>query len=216
MSPLHVKHAACPTGPAAPRGRFVLRVLAALCLAAGLATFTISGWIPIKAHIAQVLLERAFAQSLADGRPVKPWYWADTWPVARISIPRLGATAIVLSGATGEALAFGPAHLIETPSPGDRGTSVIAAHRDTHFGFLQHVKAGDEIVVKRGDGASFRYHVTRMRIADWNRTGIDAHAPGHNLVLATCYPFASIVSGTERYIVEATLIRQAAREDQNP
>lgn len=213
MSPLHVKDATCPTGPAAPRGRFAFRVLATLCLVAALAMFAISSWIPIKAQIAQVLLERAFAQSLANGKPAKPWSWADTWPVARISIPRLGTSAIVLNGATSEALAFGPAHLNETPSPGNRGTSVIAAHRDTHFRFLQHVKVGDEIRVKRSDGAGFRYRVTNLRVADWNRTGIDAHSPGYNLVLSTCYPFDSIVSGTERYIVEATRIKQTAGSD---
>jgi len=213
MSPLHVKDATCPTGPAAPRGRFTLRVLAMLCFGAALVMFSYSSWIPIKAQIAQILLERAFAQSLADGKPAKPWSWADTWPVARISIPRLNTSAIVLNGATSEALAFGPAHLNETPSPGERGTSVIAAHRDTHFSFLQQVKTGDDINVRRSDGASFRYRVTGLRVADWNRTGIDAHAPGYNLVLSTCYPFGSIVSGTERYIVEATRIKQTTGSD---
>lgn len=215
MSPLHVKDATCPTEPAAPRGRFVLRILAVLCLIAGLSMFTISSWIPIKAQIAQLLLERAFAQSVASGKPAKPWSWADTWPVARISIPRLGTSAIVLNGATGEALAFGPAHLNETPSPGDSGTAVIAAHRDTHFRFLEYVKVGDDIKVERSDGARFVYRVTGLRTANWNRTGIDAHAPGYNLVLSTCYPFDSLVSGARRYIVDATRVEQAAVSDRH-
>ncbi len=210
MSPLHVKDTTCPSGPAAPRGRFATRVVAMLCFIAALCLFAVSTWIPVKAQIAQILLERAFAQSLVSGKPVRPWSWADTWPVARISVPRLGTSAIVLNGATSEAMAFGPGHLSETPAPGGSGTSVIAAHRDTHFRFLQHVKTGDVIKVERRDGASFRYRVTGLRVADWNRSGIDAHAPGYNLVLSTCYPFDSIVRGSERFIVEAMRIEQTA------
>ena len=114
------------------------------------------------------------------------------------------------SGATGEALAFGPAHLSETPLPGNAGTSVIAAHRDTHFRFLERVKVGDGIEVERSDGSRARYRVTGLRIADWNRTGIDARAPGHNLVLSTCYPFDSVVAGSQRYIVDAKRVETVA------
>ena len=46
------------------------------------------------------------------GRPVKPWSWADTWPVARIIVPRIGRSAIALAGASGQALAFGLGVLI--------------------------------------------------------------------------------------------------------
>ncbi|MGO1080839.1 hypothetical protein ACTOWL_35275, partial [Inquilinus sp. CA228] len=90
-----------------PRSRFValLLVLAGLVLAGqGL-------WIHAKAMLAQVLLDRAFAETLATGRAVKPWPWADTWPVARIDLPRLGESAIALAGASGQALAFGPGHV---------------------------------------------------------------------------------------------------------
>src|SRR5687767_10792327 len=64
-----------------------------------------------KAIVAQILLDRAFARSLAENTPVKPWSWADTWPVARIEMERIGLEAIVLKGGSGQALAFGPGHL---------------------------------------------------------------------------------------------------------
>src|SRR5882724_9471214 len=60
-------------------------------------------YIHAKAMLAQILLERAFAQALTTGTPVKPWSWADTWPVARVAVPRLGKSAIVLAGASGQA-----------------------------------------------------------------------------------------------------------------
>ena len=81
-------------------------------------------WIHAKALLAQVLLERAFAQSVATGAIVKPWSWADTWPVAVIELPRLGARVIALAGGTGQALAFGPGHVELTPEAGERGTAV--------------------------------------------------------------------------------------------
>lgn len=164
-------------------------------------------YIYAKAQLAQVLLERAFSQTLATGKPVKAWSWADTYPVARISVERIGAEAIVLQGASGEALAFGPALLNETSRPGERGTSVIAAHRDTHFAFLQNVKVGDLIRITRDDGLEFIYRMTGARVVDAAHSGIDRHAAGFHLVLSTCYPFDAITHGTKRYLVEAEMVK---------
>ncbi len=179
---------------------------ALLCLVIALTFLAKSIWIPLKAEVAQILLQRAFTQSLATGEQVKPWSWADTWPVAEIRIPRIGAEAIVLEGATSEALAFGPTWLPDTSKPGERGTTVIAAHRDTHFEFLKNVAINDQINITRTDGLTFQYKVTTMRIAHWNTSGIDRHARGHHLVLSTCYPFDAVTRGSQRYIVEATLV----------
>jgi sortase A len=181
-------------------------LISTLCIAAALFLFGQSAYIFAKAQLAQVLLERAFTQSIATGVPVKAWSWADTWPEARIDVPRIGASAIVLHGSSGEALAFGPALLNETAGIGERGTAVIAAHRDTHFAFLKDVVMGDVIAVTRGNGVKFTYRVTGTSIVDWNKSGIDAHAAGFNLVLSTCYPFDAMTRGTKRYLVKAELV----------
>jgi sortase A len=193
--------------PAQFSRRGLLNAISGLLIAASLIFFGNSAWIFAKAQLAQVLLERAFTQSILKGAPVKAWSWADTYPVARIKIGRINAEAIVLNGSSGEAMAFGPALVSETSRPGTRGTSVMAAHRDTHFSFLKNVQIGDLIEVQRDDGLSFTYRATRMRIVDWNKSGIDAHAAGFNLVLATCYPFDAITHGPKRYVVEAELVK---------
>jgi sortase A len=193
--------------PAQISRRGILNALSGLLVAASLIFFGNSIWIFAKAQLAQVLLERAFSQSILMGKPVKAWSWADTYPVARIKINRINAEAIVLNGSSGEAMAFGPALVNETARPGTRGTSVMAAHRDTHFSFLKNVQIGDLIEVQRDDGLSFTYRATNMRIVDWNKSGIDAHAAGFNLVLATCYPFDAITHGPKRYVVEAELMK---------
>ena len=57
------------------------RLFVALVLAtAGAILFGQGIYIHAKAMLAQVLLERAFAETITTGRAVKPWPWADTWP----------------------------------------------------------------------------------------------------------------------------------------
>jgi sortase A len=165
-------------------------------------------WIHVKALLAQVLLERAFAESLRTGQDVKPWSWADTWPVARIEAPRLGKGAIVLNGGSGQALAFGPGHLARTPKVGEPGTAVFAAHRDTHFAFLADVKVGDELRVTRRDGAALRFRVTGTAVVPWDASGIDPHANGRRLVLSTCWPLDAKTPGPLRYLVEADFVEE--------
>ena len=89
-----------------------------------------------KAIMAQILLENAWTQSVKNRkRQLPPWGWMDAYPIAKISVPSVGRTAIVLNNASGQALAFGPAHMAQTPLPGQPGTSIIAAHKNTHFDF---------------------------------------------------------------------------------
>ena len=179
---------------------------AAVLALAGLWLIGDALYIRAKAVLAQVLLDRAFAAEVTSGAIVKPWSWADTWPVARIEVPRLAAHAIVLAGGSGQALAFGPGHLERTPDAGDPGTAVYAAHRDTHFAFLGRIEAGDDIVVTRRDGATARFRVTHMQVVPWDSSGIDPTAPGRHLGLVTCWPLNSAVPGPLRYVVHADMV----------
>ncbi|SDP47658.1 class GN sortase [Phyllobacterium sp. OV277] len=171
----------------------------------GLLLFSQGIWIHAKAILAQVLLDRAFTQSIETGQPVKPWSWADTWPVARIEFPRIGETSIALRGASGQALAFGPGHVDRSAEAGENGTAVYAAHRDTHFAFLKNVQIGDTIKITRRDGKAFTYQVTETSVVHWDQSGIDSNADGKNLVLATCWPFNATTSGPMRYLVKAQI-----------
>jgi sortase A len=162
-------------------------------------------WIKAKAAVAQVLLDRAFAETVTTGEPVKPWSWADTWPVAKISVPRLKTSAIALAGSSGQAMAFGPGHVERTAEPGGTGTAVYAAHRDTHFAFVGQLVIGDEIRVTGTDGLSFDYRVTGTSIVRWDDSGIEADADGRNLALVTCWPLDGSMRGPLRYVVHAEM-----------
>ena len=165
-------------------------------------------WIQVKAVLAQILLERAFAQTLATGQAVKPWPWADTWPVARVEAPRLGKSAIVLHGSSGQALAFGPGHVEGTPQLGEPGTAVLSAHRDTHFAFLRDVQVGDFLHVTRRDGTALRFRATGASVVRWDASGIDPLAGPPKLVLSTCWPFNAKTPGPLRYLLEAELLQE--------
>jgi len=183
------------------------RLIVPLLLAiAGLILFGQGIYIHAQAMLAQVLLQRAFAETIAIGRDTKPWSWADTWPVARIEVKRIGASAIVLAGTSGQALAFGPGHLDQTVEVDERGVAVYAAHRDTHFRFLRNVVIGDVIDITRADGKHFRYRADASRVARFDASGIDPATQGFELVLTTCWPFDAITPGPERYILHAILI----------
>ena len=187
--------------------RFVLPLLLAVI---GMVLFGQGAYIHAKAMLAQVLLEKAFEATIATGRETKPWSWADTWPVARIEVKRLGASAIALAGSSGQALAFGPGHVEGTPDAGERGIAVYSAHRDTHFAFLKNVSVGDAIEVTRSDGKHFRYRVDATSVVRFDASGIDPLADGHQLVLSTCWPFEALTPGPQRYLVHATLIEGVA------
>ncbi|MBY0299936.1 MAG: class GN sortase [Methylobacterium sp.] len=177
-------------------------VLAALLLAGGLALVGDALWLRAKAALAQVLLERAFAASLAaGGRDVRPWPSADTVPVARLSLQ--GRSLVALAGASGQALAFGPGHVAGTPEPGEPGTAIYAAHRDLHFRGLDALAPGDPIAVTRRDGRSVRFRVTGRRVVRFDASGLDPAAPGRRLVLATCWPLDAVTPGPWRLLVEA-------------
>ncbi|TXN17174.1 class GN sortase [Methylobacterium sp. WL122] len=185
------------------------RALARLLTLAGLGLTMQAAWIPAKAALAQVLLERAFALSLAGGLPTKPWPWADTEAVARLTVA--GRSFVVLRGGSGQALAFGPGHLDGTPEAGAPGTAVFAAHRDTQFAGLGKLGPGDPVTVTSRDGRTLRFRVTGTRVAHWDASGIDPQAPGRHLDLVTCWPLEALQAGPLRLIVETELASEAGR-----
>jgi sortase A len=192
------------TGPRhAIRARYVSALLA-LCIGAGLWQLGQGFYIHAKARLAQILIADAWSKILAGQRAVKPWPWADTWPVARLSAPAAGEAVYILAGANGRAIAFGPGHMYGTPLPGEDGNSVIGGHRDTHFAFLQHLKNGDALNVQREDGIVRRYRVSETRVVDKGDLAVASRSGPTRLTLVTCWPFDAVrAGGPERYVVTA-------------
>jgi sortase A len=160
-------------------------------------------WIYAKAHLAQRLLQRAWERAAqGDARP-KPWPWADTWPVARLQVPKHGIDLIVLAGASSRTLAFGPAQISVTSHLRQSRTTILTGHRDTHFRFLDRLESGDEIFVQTPSREWYRYRVMAHDIVGAGRASI-VHSGRPALALVTCYPFDAVVPGGPlRYVVTA-------------
>ena len=161
---------------------------------------------PAKAALAQFLLERAWVRVENGEADAKPWPWADMAPLAEIEIPKLRQRVIVLEGASGEAMAFGPGHMPNTPDIGASGTSIVAAHRDTQFSTLGALRAGDEIVAVTRDGRRMTFRVASTRVVKANVSGLDpadGGPTGARLALVTCYPFEGVLHSPLRFVVIA-------------
>lgn len=183
--------------PPSPARRWIARALmaAALVLAANAA------WLPAKAALAQQLLQSSWQSAQADGRAHRPWPWADTHAVARLAMPRLQVSQVVLAGDSGRPLAFGPGWAESSAAPGSAGTTIISGHRDTHFAWLRDLRQGDALTLETPQGPR-EFQVASMQVVDSRRHRIATGHDGEALVLVTCWPFdATAPRGPMRYVV---------------
>jgi len=163
-----------------------------------------ASWIVAKARLAQYLLQQAWTRALAGELTPKPWPWADTWPVARLQLNRLSVDMIVLAGAHGRTLAFGPGHVGSSALPGESGTMILTGHRDTHFQFLKQVRPDDDVDLTGTDGHTVHYRIREQQVLDSRRDGIPLTRDGQEVVFVTCYPFDAVMPGGPlRYVVRA-------------
>lgn len=179
--------------------------LAALSLALGLWQLGGAAAIQGKAWLAQRLLDRAWSETLAGGQAVKPWPWADTWPVARLRVPAAGVDLYVLAGASGRTLAFGPAVVEGTEGLGHR---ILGGHRDTHFAFLRDLPEDTRVELQDTRGDWQAYRVSGRQVVDVRHPVLAAPAgEAALLTLVTCWPFDTLQPGGPlRYAVTAEAI----------
>lgn len=180
-------------------------------LVCGLWQLSSAGYIYAKAILAQHLIANAWAETLKgypDGKnAIKPWHWADTWPVARLSSARHDIDLFILQGSSGRTLAFGPGHMSNTPLPGSDGNSVIGGHRDTHFSFLEHVQIGDTFTIQTADNRLVKYRVFEQAIVDKNDVEPVLRQDHDLLTLVTCFPFdAYVAGGPLRFVIKAARV----------
>lgn len=169
-----------------------------------------AAWIPLKAELAQWLIERSWRHALTGSAPQPPWPWADTTAVAVLTAPAHGKRLYVLAGNSGRNLAFGPVLSHGTAGNRDR---VISGHRDTHFEFLRDLRAGD--LLQLSDRETSRWFtVEELEVVDSRTHQIVLDHGSERLSLVTCYPFDSLSAGGPlRYVVTAyPLTRPPQRE----
>jgi sortase A len=183
------------------------RIIAAISVSSfmfGIWQIAEGGYLEAKAMLAQYLLQQAWSETL-DGKPqAKPWPWADTWPVAKMQVKRLGVERIILADASGRSMAFGPGQVSGTAQLGQGGNSAISGHRDTHFRFLQQLVPGDRVDLTLRDGSRHSYQVASSSVHNQDETWLLQDTDEEALTLITCYPFDAIIpGGPMRYVVRA-------------
>ena len=157
-------------------------------------------WIPLKAEMAQWLIERSWQESLNGNAQSRPWPWADTRPVAVLTIPAHGIRQLVLEGNSGRNLAFGPVFTDGAWNGRDR---VISGHRDTHFRFLATLRTGDLIQLSTRYSSQW-YEVREMDVVDSRREELLIDPGLDRISLVTCFPFGyTQTGGPLRYVVTA-------------
>ena len=189
-----------------------IRVLAILVLIVGACLTGRALYMHAKAELAGVLIRRAWEQSIGSGKPHAPWAWADTHPIGRLRIPRLGYDEIVLEDASPRNLAFGPARLMSGAAMGEEGNLVLAGHRTSWFRPLRGIAAADTIEVDwfdpRGRLHERNYTVETIRVTKPEDVSLLTPTAEDALTLITCYPFGSSPRSPLRFVVRAIPIEQ--------
>jgi len=126
--------------------------------------------------------------------------------VARLRIPRLGLTTIVVNGTDHDSLKRGPGRYAGSAMPGEGELVYLAGHRTTYgapFSRIDKLRKGDRVFLELPYGA-FEYAITGHRIVAATQTSVLESKGLEQLALQACHPrfFA-----TQRYIAYAKPVR---------
>jgi sortase A len=130
--------------------------------------------------------------------------------IARLRVPSLGLSLVVVNGTNTGDLRRGPGRHLETFMPGEGELVYVAGHRTTYgapFSSIDRLEPGDTISVELPYG-SVEYRVTSHRVVDDNDLSVLQSRDKEELVLQACHPrfFAS-----QRYLVYARPVSVSAR-----
>lgn len=108
------------------------------------------------------------------------------------------------------ALSGGFAHDPATKLPGEKGKSVIAAHREGDVARIKELKYSDLVIVTIGQNV-YLYEVSAVRIIENSQEEeeskrIFAETEEDSMIMYTCYPFGTFSEITGKFVVETNRI----------
>ena len=206
--------------------RRIARILGTLMIVAGVGAlawaFTVWKWEdPLTAtlnYFEQRELSESFDRRLAERSPAAAAAEVSTtlprraiqWrksskrgdAVARLRIPRLGLTEVIVNGTDRDSLKRGPGRYLGSAMPGEGELVYVAGHRTTYgapFSKIDKLRKGDRVIVELPYG-TFEYAITGHRIVAATETSVLKSKGREVLALQACHPrfFA-----TQRYIAYA-------------
>lgn len=125
-------------------------------------------------------------------------------PIAKLEIPALDLSAIVLEGTSAHTLNHGVGHIEGTALPGQTGNVGLAGHRDGYFRPLGKIARNDLIVLTTKD-TIYRYRVRDISIAKPSDVSLLRNHRTSTLTLVTCYPIYYLGPAPKRLVVTASL-----------
>jgi LPXTG-site transpeptidase (sortase) family protein len=128
--------------------------------------------------------------------------------IARLQIPSVGLSVMVLDGTKEWVLQRGAGHIEGTAYPGEPGNMAIAGHRDRSFRKLKNVTRNAWIVVETPQ-TIYRYKVQQISIVKPSDVSVLKAKTKPSLTLVTCYPFYYVGHAPRRYIIQARLVSQS-------
>lgn len=135
--------------------------------------------------------------------------------VARLRIPRLGLSTIIVNGTDTNTLKRGPGRYLGSAMPGEGELVYVAGHRTTYgapFSRIDKLKKGDRVFVDLPYG-TIEYAITGSRIVTATQVSVLKSKGFEQLALQACQPrfFA-----THRIIAYAKPIGVTARGSDEP
>jgi sortase A len=124
--------------------------------------------------------------------------------IGRITIPKIGASYVVVEGTDTASLEKGPGHYPATAFPGLGQTVAIAGHRTTYLAPFRHLdglRPGNRIMLKMPYGL-FTYAVQYTKIVLPTALWITRNVGYERLVLSACNP---LYSAAQRIVIFARL-----------
>ena len=131
--------------------------------------------------------------------------------IGRVEIPRLDISAVVREGTDSKTLGRAVGHVPSTALPGENGNVAIAAHRDTYFRNVRHIRTGDLIRMVTPQG-TYEYQVDSTKIVLPKNVEVLRATAEPTITLITCYPFNFVGSAPKRFIIRAKQVRKIAPE----
>jgi sortase A len=186
--------------------RRVAQAVAAVFVMAGICSLAYVAWVVADAQAYQA---HAYARlTTAAGLPAPPHARRAGDLLGQIHSERIGLRAVIVEGDSPAVLQRAVGHVADTRAPGESGNVALAAHRDTFFRPLRHVRVGDVITLRAG-GRDVHYEVEWTAVVTPDALWVLEPTDGHTLTLITCHPFAFIGAAPDRFIVRARRVEVA-------
>ena len=181
-----------------------------LCIS-GMCLLISSAYPVVKAHLGTYLLSQTWEKVKEESKPQRPWPSADFSAVARLYVPALRISRIVLDKSSGQAMSWGIG-LVEASMTHSNNPIILAGHRDSHMSFMAHLSKGDEVKMQLSDKSHETYIVNSIEIIDQPKLGLLPSNNNGQLLLTTCWPIQGIGPTDKRLVIRAERKESAKAE----